>query len=262
MFDVDRYGVMWRKSALMMATPTSATKNVQGKAGRLANWTAIVFLPRWLTGVPLIACSIGLLHAGCAGCFCDLLAGSKLTAAPVSIKMQLSFKVGRTFGLSHRSGGDRSTLVAAGLGCSVMESAGMIGLGITSGVDESSVSDCFLDGGGHLSAGRGILPLSELTALMTVVGWSAAIWSASSAHSVNGRSWKGTKAVRMGSGSLLRNNDPTMSSEAPPRSRCNRRRNCDVLSSLSSSFVSACRMRWSFVCTVRFRHSCLKVVNY
>ncbi|KRX69120.1 hypothetical protein T06_5299 [Trichinella sp. T6] len=65
----------------------------------------------------------------------------------------------------------------------------------------------------------------------------------------------------MGSGSLLRNNDPTMSSEAPPRSRCNRRKNCDGLSSLSSSFISACRTRWSFLCTVRFRHSCLKVVN-
>ncbi|KRY09564.1 hypothetical protein T12_1114 [Trichinella patagoniensis] len=65
----------------------------------------------------------------------------------------------------------------------------------------------------------------------------------------------------MGSGSLLRNNDPTMSSEAPPRSRCNRRKNWDGLSSLSSSFISACRTRWSFLCTVRFRHSCLKVVN-
>ncbi|KRY32298.1 hypothetical protein T01_6331 [Trichinella spiralis] len=65
----------------------------------------------------------------------------------------------------------------------------------------------------------------------------------------------------MGSGSLLRNNDPTMSSEAPPRSRCSRRKNCDGLSSFSSSFVSACRMRWSFLCTVRFRHNCLKVVN-
>ncbi|KAL1241479.1 Large ribosomal subunit protein [Trichinella spiralis] len=138
MLDVDRYGVMCRKSAPMMATPTSATKNVQVKAGRLANWTAIVFLLRWLTGVPLIACSIGLLDAGCA------------------------YRVGRTFGLGHRNGGDRSTLVATGLGCSVMESAGLIGLGITSGVDESSVSDCFLDGGGHLSAGRGILGISRI----------------------------------------------------------------------------------------------------
>ncbi|KRZ82888.1 hypothetical protein T08_12041 [Trichinella sp. T8] len=82
MFDVDRYGVMWKKSAPMMVTPTSATMNVQVKAGRLGNWTVIVFLPRWLTGVPLTACSIGLLDAGCAGCFCDSVAGSKLTAAP------------------------------------------------------------------------------------------------------------------------------------------------------------------------------------
>ncbi|KRZ75600.1 hypothetical protein T10_672 [Trichinella papuae] len=96
---------------------------------------------------------------------------------------------------------------------------------------------------------------------MAVVGWSAAIWSASSARSVSGRSWKGTRAVRMGSGSLLRNNGPAMSSETPPRSCCNRRKNCDGFSSLSSSFVSACRMRWSFVCPVRFTHSCLKVVN-
>ncbi|KRX61604.1 hypothetical protein T09_916 [Trichinella sp. T9] len=65
----------------------------------------------------------------------------------------------------------------------------------------------------------------------------------------------------MGRGSFLRNNDPTMSSKAPPRRRCNRRKNCDGLSSLSSSFVSACRMRWSFVCNVRFRPGCLKVVN-
>ncbi|KRY57763.1 hypothetical protein T03_15875 [Trichinella britovi] len=65
----------------------------------------------------------------------------------------------------------------------------------------------------------------------------------------------------MGSGCLLKNNDSTMSSEAPLRSRCNRRRNCDGLSSLSSSFISACRMRWSFVCAVRFRHKCLKVVK-
>ncbi|KRY07932.1 hypothetical protein T12_8716, partial [Trichinella patagoniensis] len=50
------------------------------------------------------------------------------------------------------------------------------------------------------------LPLSELTALMAVVGWTAAIWS------VNSRSWKVTKAVQMGSGILLRNNDPTTSS--------------------------------------------------
>ncbi|KRZ82908.1 hypothetical protein T08_1475 [Trichinella sp. T8] len=85
--DVDRNAVMWKKSAPMMVTPTSATMNVQVKAGRLGNWTVIVFLPRWLTGVPLTACSIGLLDAGCAGCFCDPVAGSKLTAAPVSIKI-------------------------------------------------------------------------------------------------------------------------------------------------------------------------------
>ncbi|KRY45901.1 hypothetical protein T03_10751 [Trichinella britovi] len=279
---------MVEKSAPNMATPTSATKNVQAKAGRSANCTVMVFLPRWLTGVPLIACSIGLLDAGCAGCFCDPVAGSKLTAAPVSIKnrhldiLSIMYKQrlevsgdttavsvgGVHFWARHRNGGDRSTLVVADLGCSVMECAGLIRLGITSGVDESSVSDCFLDGGGHLLAGRGIrskrlsnLPLSELTALIAVVGWSAAIWSVSSARSINGRSWKGRRAVRMGRGSFLRNNDLTMSSEAPPRRRCNRRKNCDGLSSLSSSFVSACRMRWSFVCNVRFRPGCLKVVN-
>ncbi|KRY09555.1 hypothetical protein T12_13243 [Trichinella patagoniensis] len=170
-----------------MATPTSATKNVQVKTGRLANCTVMVFLPRWRTGVPLIVCSIGWFDTGCSGCFCDPVAGSKLTAAPVSIKNRrldiLSImyrqrletsgdttavsvvrrcrfptnRVGRTFGLGHRNGGDRSTLVAADLGCSVMESAGLIGLGITSGVDESSVSGCFLGGGGHLLAGRGIV---------------------------------------------------------------------------------------------------------
>ncbi|KRX85712.1 hypothetical protein T06_5036 [Trichinella sp. T6] len=281
-----------------MATPTSATKNVKAKAGRSANCTVMAFLPRWLTGVPLIVCSIGLLDAGCAGCFCDPVAGSKLTAAPVSIKnrhldiLSIMYKqrlevsgdttavsvvrrcrfptnrVGYTSGLGHRNGGDRSTLVVADLGCSVMECAGLIRLGITSGVDQSSVSDCFLDGGGHLLAGRGIrskrlsnLPLSELTALIAVVGWNAAIWSVSSARSINGGSWKGRRAVRMGRGTFLRNNDPTMSSEAPPRRRCNRRKNCDGLSSLSSSFVSACRMRWSFVCNVSFRPGCLKVVN-
>ncbi|KRX14190.1 hypothetical protein T07_13748 [Trichinella nelsoni] len=175
-----------------MATPTSATKNVHVKAGRSANCTVIVFLPRWLTGVPLIACSIGLLDAGCSGCFCDPVGGSKLTDAPVSIKnrrldilsimyrqrLEISGdttavsvvrrcrfptnRVGRIFGLGHRNGGDRSMLVAADLGCSVMESAGLIGLGITSGVDESSVSDCFLDGGGRLPAGRGIVGISRI----------------------------------------------------------------------------------------------------
>ncbi|KRY46607.1 hypothetical protein T03_5559 [Trichinella britovi] len=43
-----------------------------------------------------------------------------------------------------------------------MERAGLIGLGITSGVDDSSVSDCFLDGGGHLSAGRSIVGISRI----------------------------------------------------------------------------------------------------
>ncbi|KRZ75633.1 hypothetical protein T10_2366 [Trichinella papuae] len=252
----------------MMATPTSATINVQVKAGRSANCTVIVFLPRWLTGVPLIACNIGLLDTRCACCFCDPVAGSKLIAAPVSIKKRRldiwsvvyrqrlgvsgdttavsvvrpcrfpTNRVGRTFGLGHRNGGDRSTLVAAGLACVGMKNADLIGMGITSGVDESSVSDCFLDGGGRLPAGRGILPLSELTALMAVVGWSAAIWSASSARSVSGRSWKGTRAVRMGSGSLLRNNGPAMSSETPPRSRCIRQ--CAGLSfALCASVIAA-----------------------
>ncbi|KRY60527.1 hypothetical protein T03_12003 [Trichinella britovi] len=96
--------------------------------------------------------------------------------------------------------------------------------------------------------------MSELTAFIVVVGLSAAIWSASSACSVNGRSWKGAKPVRMGNGSFLKNNCLATLSEAPPRSRCIRRRNCDGLSSLSSSFVSACRMRWPFVCALRFRH--------
>ncbi|KRX55530.1 hypothetical protein T09_5509 [Trichinella sp. T9] len=163
MFDVDLYGVMWRKSAPLMVTPTSATKNVQVKAGRLGNWTVIVFLPRWLTGVPLIACSIGLLDAGCDGCFCDPVAGSKPTAAPRGAPVSFPHEQGGAhFWAGHRNGGDRSTLVAAGLGCSVMESAGLIGLGITSGVDDSSVSDCFLDGGGHLSAGRGIVGISRI----------------------------------------------------------------------------------------------------
>ncbi|KRZ05579.1 hypothetical protein T11_15194 [Trichinella zimbabwensis] len=42
---------------------------------------------------------------------------------------------------------------------------------------------------------------------------------------------------------------------------CIGRKNCDGLSSLSSSFISACRMRWFFVCAVYFRHSCWKEVN-
>ncbi|KRY14775.1 hypothetical protein T12_1177 [Trichinella patagoniensis] len=79
-------GLSGEKSAPMMATPTSVTKNVQVKAGRLANCTVMVFLPSWRTGVPLIVCSIGLFDTGCSGCFCEPVAGSKLTAAPVSIK--------------------------------------------------------------------------------------------------------------------------------------------------------------------------------
>ncbi|KRZ75599.1 hypothetical protein T10_7167 [Trichinella papuae] len=191
----------WRKSAPMMATPTSATENVQVKAGKSANCTVIVFLPRWLSGILLIACNIGLLDTGCACCFCDPVAGSKLTAAPVSIKNRrldiLSIlyrqrlevsgdttavcvvrrcrfptnRVGRTFGLGHRNVGDRNALVAAGLGCLGMENAGLIGLGMTSDVDESSVSDCFLDGGGHLPAGRGIVGISRIAILSVPSGF-------------------------------------------------------------------------------------------
>ncbi|KRX27883.1 hypothetical protein T07_10255 [Trichinella nelsoni] len=75
------------------------------------------------------------------------------------------------------------------------------------------------------------------------------------------RSWKGARPLQMGNGSFLRNNCLTTLSEAPPRSRCIRRRNCDGLSSLSSSFVSACRMRWPFVCALRFRHHS-RVTNF
>ncbi|KRY42489.1 hypothetical protein T01_11023 [Trichinella spiralis] len=65
----------------------------------------------------------------------------------------------------------------------------------------------------------------------------------------------------MDCGTLLRNNCPATSCEAQPRSRSIRRRNCDGLSSLSFSFVIACRMRWAFVCVMHSKHSCLKVVN-
>ncbi|KRZ65952.1 hypothetical protein T10_2415, partial [Trichinella papuae] len=122
-----------------------------------------------------------------ACCFCDVVTGSMLTAAAVSVKKRrsdilfivctqqlgisgdtwaVSFmrrcrfptnRVGRTFGLSHRNGGFKNMLVAAGLGCLGMGNAGLIRLRIRSSAGESSVSECILYDGGQLPDGHGIV---------------------------------------------------------------------------------------------------------
>ncbi|KAL1230834.1 Uncharacterized protein TPS_00720 [Trichinella pseudospiralis] len=103
--------------AAMVATPTSEAKNAQVKTGRSANCKMIVFLPRWLTRVPL----------------------------------------GDTFVLSHSNVGGRNTLVAAVLGYLGIRNANLIKYRIRSSAGEFSVSDYILYGCGQLSDSHGIV---------------------------------------------------------------------------------------------------------